>query len=54
MILKKCEKENSSDSCKEDESKSAYSSSENEDTENNSHLSKEDRKLPRKIYVVLV
>ena len=48
----KCEKENSSDSCEDNESESARS--DKEDTENNSHLSKEDRKLQRKVYVVLV
>ena len=44
-----CEKENSDCCEEEDESESTCSTSEHEETEKNSNLSKEERKLQRKV-----
>ena len=45
-----CEKDNSSEPCDENESESTCSTSENDETGNDSHLSKGDRKLHRKVF----
>ena len=48
-----CGKDNSSELCDENESESTCSTSENDETGNDSHLSKEDRKLQRKVFRLL-